>query len=489
MKKLTYLFLSISVLATSCVKNTSLLAVDPKNPTSVPSGSLFLRAEKALFDTYTSTSVGSAPFRVLSQEWTENTYVYEAQYYFAAYNAPDGWWSNIYQGLLGNLTAAKAAFPNDVPDPVTLRHSEDIADIMEVYAYYWLIATYGNVPYTQAENRSIPFPKYDDAKTICTDLFTRLDSSIAGLAVAGGSIDASSEQVYGGDPTAWTKFAATLKLKIALLIADVDASTASTEALAAVSTGVFASNSDNAVLTYDQTSPTNSNPIYQALVYSKRHDFITTNLLVNTMVGWNDPRVPLYFQEDKNSSYSGGTPGAGNGYKTASDFTLTIQQPAYPGDILDYTQTEFLLAEAAARGIAVGGTAASHYNNAITASIEFWYAASGLTQAAADAAAAIYLAQPSVAYATATGTWQQKIGYQEWIANYNMNWDSWTSIRRLGYPDLDVVNPPVGAQGKLPLRFYYPLNEQSTNSVNWAAAVTTLPGGVDAVSAKLWFMP
>ncbi|TDW95719.1 SusD/RagB family nutrient-binding outer membrane lipoprotein [Dinghuibacter silviterrae] len=489
MKKLTYLFLSISVLASSCVKNTSLLAVDPKSPTSVPSASLFLSAEKNLFDNYTSTSVSSAPFRVLSQEWTENTYVYEAQYNFSAYNAPDNWWANIYEQILGNLTAAKAAFPTDVPDPVTLRHSLDIADIMEVQAYYWLIATYGNVPYSQAENRTIPFPKYDDAKTIAKDLFTRLDSSIAGLAVAGGTMTSSEEQVYGGSLTAWTKFAATLKLKLAMLIADEDATTASTEALAAVATGVFSSNADNAVLAYDPSSPGNSNPLYQALVYSKRHDFITTNLLVNTMNGWADPRVPLYFQTDKNGNYTGGTPGAGNGYKTASDFSLTIQQPAFPGDLLDYTQSEFLMAEAAARGIAVGGTAASHYANAITASIEFWYAASGLTQTAADAAAATYLAQPSVAYATATGTWQQKIGYQQWIADYNMNWDSWTVIRRLGYPDLDVVNPPTGAQGNLPLRFYYPLAEQTTNSVNWKAAEATLPGGVDVVSAKLWFMP
>ena len=69
---------------------------------------------------------------------------------------------------------------------------------------------------------------------------------------------------------------------------------------------------------------------------------------------------------------------------------------------MDYVQTEFMRAEAKERGYNVAGTAEQHYNNAITASIIAW----GGT--AADAAA--YLAQPSVAYSTAAGTWKQKIG-------------------------------------------------------------------------------
>jgi hypothetical protein len=94
-----------------------------------------------------------------------------------------------------------------------------------------------------------------------------------------------------------------------------------------------------------------------------------------------------------------------------------------------------------------------------------------------------------VAYTTAAGTWQQKLGYQEWIANYNMNWDSWTDIRRLGYPNLDVVSPPVAAHGNFPLRLTYPTNESGSNPTNWKAAVTTLPGGQDVVSAKLFWEP
>ncbi|MDQ2720129.1 MAG: SusD/RagB family nutrient-binding outer membrane lipoprotein [Bacteroidota bacterium] len=487
MKKIAYILPLTLLILNSCNKDITKFNVNTKAPSIVPAKTLFTQGEKGLVDVVTTTSVSVAPFRILSQEWTENTYVYEAQYNFAAYNANAGFWNRIYgtsaagtPGVLSNLQAAKNLFPVSVSDPLVLKNDLIITDILEVYAFNLLVSTYGNIPYSQALNPAIPFPKYDDAKTIYADLLTRLDTCIAGLNVTGTSLG-SADQIYKGNVAAWLKFAATLKLKMAMLIADVDAATASKKVMEAVATGVFTSNADNASMTYDPSAVGNSNPIWQALVNSGRHDFLPTNLLVKTMVAWMDPRIPLYFTMDPNNSYSGGVPGGGNGYGIYSDFTPTIQDPAYPGTILTYSQTEFLLAEAVERGIAVGGTAQDHYNNAITASILFWGGS------ATDAAT--YLAQPAVNYATATGPWRQKLGYQEWVANYNNNWDSWTDIRRLGYPNLDVVNPPTSGQGKLPLRLTYPANESGSNSTNWKSGVAALPGGADVVSAKLFWMP
>lgn len=480
MKKLSIISLSFTLLIAGCTKDISSLNVDPKSSSTAIPTAVFLQGEKNLVDANTSTSVGSAPFRVLSQEWTENAYTYEANYNLAAYQSPDGWWNSLYVNALHNLDEAKQSFPvNFKGDAVTLRNDLDITDLLEVYTYYLLIGTYGDVPYSQALNTEIPFPKYDDAKTIYTDLLIRVDSCISGLNTSEGAMG-SADQIYNGNTTEWMKFAASLKLKMAMLVADEDPTTAASKVNEAIQTGVFTSNGDNALFAYDPASPANSNPIWNALVLSGRHDFCPTNLLINTMFGWNDPRLPLYFTQfpANSGNYKGGIPGAGNGYGTTSDFSSQLQQPGFPGDILDYPEVEFYLAEAAARGF-ITGSAATYYNNAITASIEFWGGSAN--------DAATYIAQPSVAYATATGTWQQKIGYQEWIAFYNHNWDSWTLIRRLGFPDLDVVNPPVSAQGNLPLRYYYPTNETTSNPTNWAAAVAKIPGGQDVVSAKLFW--
>ncbi len=481
MKKIIIAAVLYSLILSACTKDITNQNVNPKNPITAPSTAVFLAGEKGLVDTYTSDFWGTAPFRVIAQVWTQNTFNNEAHYQFATNNSPGGWWNGLYDVALHNLDQAKTLFANDVPDSNVRRNDLLITDILEVYTYSLLVNTYGPVPYSQALNRTIPFPAYDDQKTIEYDLISRLDNAIAGLNPSYASLG-SADQIYLGDVTKWKKFAASLKLKLALLIADIDPQTAGAKVAEAVASGVFSSNDDNATLTYDASAVVNSNPIWQDLINAAGlHYYSPAAYFVNTLLSWNDPRLPLFFTKDPNGSYSGGIAGAGNSSTTLSSFSDKWLGAAFPGDILDNAEIQFLLAEAVERGFAVSGTAAGYYDSAISSSIRYW----GGTYADV----LTYLAQPAVAYATAAGPWRQKIGYQEWIAFANRNWDSWTAIRRLGYPDLNTVSPPVGAQGGLPLRFYYPPAEQSSNSVNWSAAVATLPGGQDVQSAKLFWEP
>jgi hypothetical protein len=478
MKRLIILILVLSTGFISCTKNLTSLNNNPEASLTAPSASVFLAGEKGLVDIYTADNWGSAPFRVIAQVWTMNTYNNIAHYQFATDNPSGGWWTAVYTNALSNLAQAKSLYPTDVPDTNVRRNDYIITDILEVYAYSLLVNTFGNVPYSQALNRTIPFPAYDDAKTIEYDLLTRLDTAIAGLNTAYGSFG-DADQLYGGNTAQWKKFAATLKLKLSLLIADVDATTAATKVQEAVNTGVFTSNADNALLPYDASSVVNSNPIWQDLVNGNDlHYYSPAAYFIQTLQGWNDPRLPLFFTEAPGGGYAGGIAGAGNTSTTLSSFSSQWLAATFPGDILDYSETQFLLAEAAERGIAVGGTAEQYYDSAISASILSWGGTTSEVQA--------YLAQSSVAYTTAAGTWRQKIGYQKWLAFANRNWDSWTEIRRLGFPDLDVVSPPVGAISNLPLRLNYPPAEQTSNPTNWAAAVTAL-GGQDAVTAKLFW--
>jgi hypothetical protein len=122
----------------------------------------------------------------------------------------------------------------------------------------------------------------------------------------------------------------------------------------------------------------------------------------------------------------------------------------------------------------VGGTAEEHYDNAVTASIEEW----GGT--AAEAAA--YLAQPNVNYATAPGTFKQKIATQEYIALYNRGFDAWILVRRLDYPTLAT---PVNALSGFPVRYTYPILEQNINTSNYNVAAAAIGG--DAVTTKLFW--
>ena len=154
-----------------------------------------------------------------------------------------------------------------------------------------------------------------------------------------------------------------------------------------------------------------------------------------------------------------------------------IADPTFEALLLDYSEVRFLLAEAVERGFSVPGTAQEHYNAAVTASITYW----GRTQAEATA----YLAQPAVNYATAPGDWRQKIGTQKWIALYNRGFDAWLEWRRLDAPNLQ---PPTGeGVGNLtiPTRLIYPINEQTLNGANRAAAATAIGG--DLRETKLFW--
>ena len=99
---------------------------------------------------------------------------------------------------------------------------------------------------------------------------------------------------------------------------------------------------------------------------------------------------------------------------------------------------------------------------------------------------ALYLAQPAVAYATATGTWQEKIGKQAWYALFNRGFEGWTSTRRLNFPALTApANADPASGGQIPSRMSYPIREQTLNPTNYNAASTAIGG--DKLSTKIFW--
>ncbi|MDP4264335.1 MAG: SusD/RagB family nutrient-binding outer membrane lipoprotein [Bacteroidota bacterium] len=473
MKKIIIILAGFAMLGvTSCKKDLTTLNVDPKNPSTAPSYAFFTNAQHTLINTLTSANVNLNIFRLIVQYWEETTYTDESNYDIATRDINDAMWNSLYSSVLRDLQEAKNLIPKDVTDPNIQKNELAIADLMQVMAFYYLVTSYGNIPYTEALDINKPFPKFDDAKTVYNNLLVRLNTDIGNMNTANASFG-DADILYGGDVAKWKKFANSFKLKMALTIADDDNATAKTAAEAAVTAGVFTSNSDNAEFGY-LSSPPNTNPIWVDLVQSGRKDFVANSTIINTMMGLNDPRMPAYFTLDANNGYSGGDPGASSNYATFSKPAVAITAPDFPALFMDYSEVEFLLAEASARGYSVGATAATHYANAITASIEYWGGTAG------DATA--YLAQPSVNYATAAGTYKQKIGIQEWLGLYNRGWDAWIVWRRLDYPQLA---PAVDALSAIPLRFPYPVNEQNVNGTNYNAAATAIGG--DLVNTKLWF--
>ena len=472
MKKIIIAAAIPMLLLGACKKDITSLNTNPKGFQTVPGTALFTQAQNTLASTLASSNVYLNTFRLIEQQWQETTYVTESNYDIKNNKIPDGIWTAYYRDVLEPFEQAKVKFPTTILDAGTVKNDIAITDIMEVYTYYYLLTTFGNVPYTEALNIDNKFPKYDDAATVYAALLTRLDADIAALDAGQGSLG-DADQVYGGDITSWKKFANTFKLKMGITLADADNAKAKAAVESAVVAGVFTSNADNAEFKF-ASAPPNTNPIWVDLVQSGRLDFIASKTIVDNLTSGADPRLPLYFTTDATGGYSGGKVGTKNSYDAFSKPSTTLTAPDFPGLLLDYAETEFNLAEAVERGYNVSGAAAIHYTNAITASIEYWGGTS--TQATA------YIALPAVAYATATGSYKQKIGYQKWLALYNRGWDAWIESRRLDYP---VLPKPANPVSDFPTRFTYPVGEQNVNVVNYDKASAAIGG--DVVTTKLFF--
>lgn len=472
MKKILAI-LTIFVVFASCGKLED-LNDNVKDPKDVPGESLFTGAQKNLFDQMVNTNVNTNIFRLITQYWCETTYTDESNYDLDTRTIPDNHWDILYRDVLKDLDESKKVITKTTylssENPAVKKNKLAIIEVLTVYTYSVLIETFGNVPYSEALNLEKPLPKYDDALATYKSLITRLDAAIS---ILNGDYESFgiADNMYQGDVKMWIKFANSMKLRMGMVLADADEATGKAAVLAAAPFCI-SSNAENARIIYLSSSP-NTNPLYSDLVASGRHDFIPTSTIIDVMNQWSDPRRPFYFTM-LDGAYIGGENGASNDFTAYSHIADKIQLPTFEGLIFDYAEVEFLLAEAAARNWGVAGSAEEHYTKAIKASIEYW----GGTEADANT----YLAQPEVAYATAQGDWKQKIGIQAWLALYNRGFEAWTEYRRLDWPQLEA---PADAVSALPLRFTYPINEQTLNGMNYDAAAAAIGG--DAVETKLFF--
>lgn len=480
MKKKYLILLVLVASFSACTDKFEEFNKDVKNPAIVAGESLFSNAERLLARTISSTNVNLNIFKLMAQYWTECTYIDEANYDLVNRSIPDNVFEAYYQGVLKDLKESAILIDADLPDPGEdpATHAAEkinklaIIELLNVYAFQNLVDIFGDVPYTEALDIEKLSPKYDDAATIYADLITRIDGSLADLDDTEGSFG-SADLVYGGDVALWKKFANSLKLKIAVTMADANATLAKSTAEAAVTGGVFTSNADNALFPF--LSATHTNPIYEDLVQSGRNDFVPANTIVDIMNDLGDPRRPFYFTLFE-GNYVGGDYGYESPYSLYSHIPDAIAAADFIGIFMTYDEVLFYMAEAAERGFSVGNTAGTLYRDAIKASILFW----GGTETEANN----YVAKPEVQYATAPGTWREKIGTQAWIAFYTRGLEGYTIWRRMDYPVFNIGSL-ITTYDEIPIRFPYPVSEQTLNKASYTAASTAIGG--DLISTPLFW--
>jgi len=486
MKRIIYIgFFIGSILITSCKKNIENLNNNPTRPTTVGSANLFSNASLVLSDLMAHTNVNYNNFRLFVQYWTETIYRDETRYNLNGRSITDRWWANLYRDIIKDLTESSKVADQETLSAEEITNRKAINEILIVYSYYVLLTSFGDVPYSEALDIENLQPKYDNAAEVFDQISTRLDAALSSLNTGAGAYG-SADFIFNGNIEGWIRFGNCLKMRMGMILADVDATKAKSMVEAAAP-NVIMKNEENIIMQY-LASPPNTNPVWEDLIQSGRHDFIAARPFMDSLKAYNDPRIPSFFDTaittdpatGRTLGYLGETPGVRATFNNFSAPSAKVSNPESPFTYFSYSEMEFYKAEAVERGFAVGGAAQDHYINAILASIEEW---GGTVEQAQT-----YLALPGIGYSSAN--WKEKIGLQSWFAFYNKGYDGWTQWRRLDWPKLELpyLAEPNFAEGETPeviVRLTYPVIEQNLNKANYDAASAAI--GKDWKTQKLWF--
>ena len=140
-------------------------------------------------------------------------------------------------------------------------------------------------------------------------------------------------------------------------------------------------------------------------------------------------------------------------------------------------EVQFILAEAAAKGMITGG-ADTYYRNGIRFSMERW----GISEADIDT----YLAQPAIALPGDQAGQLAKIADQKWLGLFFVSAETYLDLRRTKLPN--IFNNGFLSSYQFPLRFRYPGNELGQNVDAYNEGVATLSPNTDDQFSKMWLL-
>ena len=471
--KYLYLLAIAALSFSSCSKELDEVNINPNATENAQPDYLLTGAIKNTADAYWSTANTMNSSLLFVQHWSKIQYTEEDRFIFSNSSFTSLWSTGYSQ----SITAFNKII--DLGNAQNNPNYKGVALVLRSWVFLLLTDAYGDVPYTQAGKiSSFITPAYDKQKDVYFGLLNDLKTAKTALDPAGKTI--GGDIIYSGNIARWKKLANSLRLRIALRIADKEPakSKAVIDEIAAEGDAYISDNADNAQLIY-LTSP-QQNPV--SALFETRDDYRISKTIVDKLFALNDPRLPVYASKTQTTTpeeYIGVPNGLTNSDASILGFAKTSKPGAYfllpqaPAVIFNYAELLFDRAEAAARGFTTEN-AADLYKQAITASLKQY----GI----GDVAITPYLAQASVQYDASN--YKKSIGEQKWIALFSEGLEAWAERRRLDYPQLSAsVNTVLN--GQIPVRFIYPGTEQSLNGQNYKNAVSSQ--GADLLTTKLWF--
>lgn len=414
---------------------------------------------------------------------------------------------------------------------------QSITRIWKAYVMMDIVDHYGDVPYFNAGRASEGayfYPEYDDDAAIYEDLYAEITEALSNLDPTGDFVSAdlffgkhgsNATTTAAAQVAKWNKLGNSLLLRLGMRYSKLNPTKAESIVDEAFTGGVMESNADNAYVFYDGTLYTNT--ANNNLINNNPKFYYAADTFVSHLKATADPRAKFIFamydnpnnplgdaDPDTELANQFGVPVGVNiadlalppyrGPKGTGGFDYSqmnvsaVASISAPTFWLTYAQTSLLLAEAAHRGWIAGGETAAqtYYENGIKADMDImaeYKARTGSTlPAITPAEQDDYLAQTGVAYDAANAL--EQINTQYWIVCIRNGAEAFANIRRSGFPALkkNTYNNFLevdGGDGYVH-RYSYPDAETSANKDNYFAAVARIEGGVDNITARVfWDIP
>jgi hypothetical protein len=545
MNKIKYLFFLLAggLLITSCNKQITEKQVDPNNPASVPPRLIL----GSVLTDISGTGVNAG--RLGATGSGEGINAWDAahrwnQYHCSNYDYYD---NNVYSWsngsfdaylVLKNVVQMETEAARILP---AVNPYEAVGKFVRAYYYYNMTSMFGDIPLgADLQGAKNTTPAYTSQEKVFLYILNVLDTAnthFASLIAANdinNTLNAGQDIYYGGKLQQWQKLVNTFKLRVLIALSHqaADATLNVPAQFANIINNpstypVFTGPADDLQFQYNPGGSDTYSlyPFNPGNFGSIATRFNMARAYINACTGIDDPRVfvtsepawglvgndtlhPAQFQY-----FAGASTGESlkSMYNNANDGVYSfINRKRYysnftgdPNVLVGYNEMCFNIAEAITRGW-VTGDAESWYKKGITSSMAFYgidvnqpgFTAYFLPPSGSSPSDVkpypvtfdfnTYYAQPSVKLSATADAAINQIVLQKYIAFFeNSGYEAYYNWRRTGVPTFDN-GVGVGNNGVVPIRWAYPVSEQTVNSSNYKAALTSQGFSADDLNQKMW---
>ena len=400
------------------------------------------------------------------------------------------------------------------------------AKICKAHYMQQIVDLYGDAPYSKAWGGSAnTTPAYDDDYAIYQGLISELENArflITNADVAVAEDIATFDIMLGGDMARWIEFANTIQLRMCLRMSAVTGAKATfradklddiaagpfLSANVAINPGFSAATDDNMnpefnIFEYDAAGNLAQNRTFKTMsghAYKALQSYATTNypaagsqeIIAGSGVFYpnvTDPRSARLFTGAPGNARRAVTQGSSlvnigaptttfpglpcrfglgnyNPYGTTHAGASIADYATTDGNVMTFSESCFLLAEAALRYPTLFSGGATYFNTGIQDSMDMKFVVAGS-----------YISQintkPNFGWIGTDPQILHAIMYQKWVALMGVNnaIQSYIDYTRTGYPLTPLSTNAV--QTRKPYRLIYPVSEYVANTANVPAMTTT----------------